>query len=114
MKFRTRSGSIRLATTSGHITWLTEEWRDLPEVFHAEAWASGCISEDMAQVLQGEEKPRGDKVKAAISQMVKEGPVNDKNYWTEAGVPQLKKLREIAGFEVTASERDQAWAEHQL
>lgn len=113
MKFRTRKGKVRLATTSGHVTWLNEEWKELPELFHIEAWSSGCISEDMAAVLQGGgpsfEESRRENIIEAIREMEK---ADDPSLFTDTGLPNLKKLREYAGFEVTSEERDDAWAEH--
>lgn len=123
MKFRTRKGSLRLATTLGHVTHLTEEWKELPEIFHAEAYANGCISDEMAEVLakdgsldeskvdvdQSPEQTRMDSVRAAVKEMNDAREVD--GMFTDSGLPNLRRLREIAGFEVTAEERDTAWNE---
>jgi hypothetical protein len=119
MKFRTRSGMVRLGSPTGHVHTLTEEWAELHERFHKEAYASGCVSEDMAAVLATLDKPapdgekplhgdaaRMDKVKVAIRKML-DG--NEQKNFTAAGIPDLRILRAVADFEVTSDERDEAW-----
>jgi hypothetical protein len=117
MKFRTRSGVIRLGSPSGHVHTLTEEWQALDERFHKEAYAAGCLSEDMVAAIQlleahgGEPPLQGDaarleKAKAAIRRMLEGDNPAD---FTAAGIPDLRRLRALADFDVTADERDAAW-----
>lgn len=123
MKFRTRKGEVRLATTLGHVTFLTEEWKELPEIFHQEAYSRGCISEEMAEVLSKDggideskvdvnQSPEETRMAAVLDAVKEMHDVKDVDgMFTESGLPSLKRLREIAGFEVTSEERDKAWAE---
>lgn len=46
-KLRSPKGSIRVALTSGHTIIITEEAREVGELFWAEAYALGAISGDM-------------------------------------------------------------------
>jgi hypothetical protein len=111
-KFRTLPGRgpVRIALTSGHETWVTEEWEPLAPIFHREALADGCISEDMAKVLNGLDaepvaatKPRADQIAEVIAEML---DANEPAYIDDHGKPVLSMLSDKLGFKVTAKERD--------
>lgn len=46
-KFRSESGEIRVASSSGHVALITTELANIPEVLWPQAYAAGAISEDM-------------------------------------------------------------------
>ncbi|GAA5785664.1 hypothetical protein [Chitiniphilus shinanonensis] len=117
-KFCTRPGSepLRLALTTGHIAVITDQFEPLHERFHAEAYGLGCISEDMLDVLKqlspeapaGGQPPARDRLIAdALSALIERGNPDD---FTGQGLPRVEALSEIAGFPVTAGERDAAMA----
>lgn len=117
MKFRTRSGTVRLGSPSGHVHSLTEIWQELDPRFHKEAYAAGCLSEDMVaaiQVLQTHgadgalqgDAARLEKAKAAVQRMLDGDNPAD---FTAGGIPDLRRLRVLADFDVSAEERDAAW-----
>lgn len=134
MRFRTRHGEIRVAAQPGYVQTVTEEWAELHERFHKEAYAAGCISEDMLEILstataqvgatataalksEGDQEKvlqgdsaRLEKVKAAIKKMLDSD--EPKNF-TSAGLPDLRVLRAVADFEVSGDERDEAWKQVQ-
>jgi len=43
---------VRLASLSGHVVIIGEEPREIPEMFHAEARAAGCMSDDELELLK--------------------------------------------------------------
>ena len=53
MKFRSRDGEMkRLALTDGRVWRIGTDWKFLPEDVHSEAYAIGCVSEDMIRAAQ--------------------------------------------------------------
>lgn len=116
-KFRTLPGrgSVRIALTSGHETWVTEELAPLEPVFHAAALAAGCISEDMLSELSGlasladdtkGKKPKLETIAEVMAAMLDSG---EEAYIDETGKPILELLSDKCGFRVTAKERDQVF-----
>jgi len=53
-KLRAAKGTIRVALTSGHVMLLTEEPRDVSDIFWKEAYALGAISGDMVETTIAE------------------------------------------------------------
>lgn len=117
MKFRTTQGRVKLSGGAGHIHTLGEEWTELHERFHKEARAAGCLSEDMVAAIKalempkteptkGPEENRLERVKAAIRTMLEGNNAGDFN---ATGTPDLRRLRDVADFNVTSDERDAAW-----
>lgn len=49
MKFRSRSDSevARLASTTGHIILVGQEFVEVPQHMESEAYANGCVSEEL-------------------------------------------------------------------
>lgn len=117
MKFRAKQGEVRIALTTGHVTIVTENLKELDTRFHAEAYAKGCLDENMAAALEtkgassstsGTMSPeeRAEKVLTAVKEIVEGGNPED---MTGAGLPKAGKITAMVGFEVTASERDDAY-----
>jgi hypothetical protein len=114
--------AVRLSTTEGgHVCIVGETPREIPEIFHSEALAKGCFTEEMLAGIKGRlggnqklEKEEGDdltdeerlaKIKTATITILNAG---DPTLLT-GGKPKVDKLAEVCGFEVTGAERDQAF-----
>lgn len=117
MRFKTRQGEVRIAHTTGHVAIVGEEFQELEERFHADAYSKGCISEGMAQVAPPMGAPfiapltpeeRQEKILEAVKGILEEG---DTENMTQAGVPKLDKVSAMVGFEATKAERDDAYNE---
>lgn len=113
MKFKARNGeTVRITLKSGHVAIIRhDEWRELPDIFHAEAYAKGCLSENMASEFSSLEKAsdgvdRQQLIREAVQAMLDDG---NTDLFTEAGVPRTNKLSELLGFDVTAAERTAAF-----
>lgn len=120
-RFRSLSGEeVCLSLLSGHAARVGTDWRPLPEIFHQEAYARGCISDDM---LHGMAAPGGqqtfdlnsggaggalsaqermEKIEEVITQMVSE---NNPENFTTAGLPRADMVNEACGFTTSAEER---------
>jgi len=55
-QFKVRKGQkpVRLASTSGHVTWVRDEWTDVPDELVNEALKSRCIPKDLYDSMQKE------------------------------------------------------------
>jgi hypothetical protein len=122
-KFRSASGSpIRIALLSGHITTVGNEWASLSEVFWKDAYANGCVSEDMdvfkdierlqeagvIDQVQALQNLRG-KVREAVDKCLAEG--NPENFTASKG-PKAQYLNSAVGETVPAHVREEIWAEY--
>lgn len=114
MKFRSPTGNlIRVALTSGHVTIIGEEWRELDPMFHREALAQGAqvdkteirnapappiaASESGAAKVQDTET----EIHKAIVTMLERD--DDGDFVKGSGNPNLKAVEKLVGFRV---ERD--------
>lgn len=124
-RFRSASGSpVRLALLSGHVTIVGTEWVSLGEVFWREAYANGCVSDDM-EVFQDIEKLQDagvidkvqalqvlrDKVRSAVDKCLEEG--NPDNFTANKG-PKAQYLNAEVGETVPANIREEIWNEFVL
>jgi hypothetical protein len=118
-KFRSIDGTdVHVKLTSGHTAVIGKDWRPLPDHMHREAYANGCISDNMLQGMAGPKEPPGKdgdkandperaaKILAAIKVMI---DANKPEKFTTTGLPRADALSEAVGFEVTSAERDAAW-----
>ena len=71
-KLRSPKGTIRVALLSGHVTIITEEPVDVPEIFWSSAYSLGAISGDMTS-----EKKAGE-VEAAKKKLLEEAVEKEK------------------------------------
>ena len=89
MRFRSKNKKdIRIASTTGHVILVGQEWVTVPEHMERDAYASGCISEEMYETMlnmnapedsdQGEELPHDpanpDKDRDATAKVVDPAP----------------------------------------
>lgn len=129
MKFRSRSNTetIRLASTSGDILLIGSEFVEIPAHMEAEAYAKGCVSEEIYNSIRADiendsadataktalvsgtitEEQRVAAIKTAINAML-DG--NEEGNFTAQGLPHLKKLSTLAGFTVAKEEMEAVWA----
>ena len=127
MKFRSRRDGevIRIASTSGHIVLVGDEFVEVPEHMEPDAYAAGCVSEALYNSIKADmEKDAAAKIalvggamtpeqkhaaiKVAIGAML-DG--EDEGSFTAAGLPNMKVLAKTTGFAVTKEEMEAAWAE---
>ena len=73
MKFRSRSDSevARLASTTGHIILVGQEFVEVPQHMESEAYANGCVSEELynsikADMAKGAEQAAKEMLAGAI------------------------------------------------
>lgn len=129
MKFRSRSNTetIRLASTSGDILLIGSEFVEIPAHMEAEAYAKGCVSEEIYNSIRADiendsadataktalvsgtltEEQRVSAIKTAINAMLDS---NEEGNFTAQGLPHLKKLSTLAGFTVAKEEMEAVWA----
>lgn len=138
MRFRSRSNSevARLASTSGHIILVGQEFVEVPQHMEAEAYSNGCVSEEIYNSIKadmakgalatgegGDSKPDGgiklpsgdiiredrpSVIRQAIQGMLDGG---EDGAFTAAGLPNLKVLSGKCGFQVSKDEMEVAWGE---
>lgn len=127
MKFRSRkTGAVqRLASTSGHILLVGDEFVEVPEHMEAEAYANGCISEELYNSIKSDmeadataqsalvggelsAEQKAEAIKAAITAMLDSA---EEGAFTAAGLPNLKVLSKATGFSVSKEDMEAAWAE---
>lgn len=119
-KFKSITGSrVRIALLDGHVAWIEEEWTDLHPRFHSEAYAAGCVSEDMyrnsklsdadarvANTMQNVALQKKD-VEDAIRKLVEDNELDA--FDRKNGKPKSTVLSEMVGFRVTNPVRDEVW-----
>lgn len=127
MKFRSRSDNetIRLASTSGDILLIGSEFVEIPPHMEAEAYAKGCVSEEIYKSIRADierdatakttlvsgaltDEQRVAAIKMAMNAMLDS---NEDGNFTAQGLPHLKKLSSLAGFTVSKEEMESIWAE---
>ena len=130
MKFRSRSDSqvIRLASTSGHICLVGREFVEIPEHMEAEAYANGCVSEELYNAIKadlaggllsggggarlpGSAEPQTTRVSTIKQQIEAMLDSGEDGAFTAAGLPNLKVLSGKCGFQVSKDEMELAWGE---
>lgn len=127
MKFRSPgAAALHIALTSGHTLVIPPEGVSVPTQFRREAISQGAEplgadgSEatfehaDPALTLQGSAavstEARKKMIADALLTMLNG---NDEADFTAAGLPNLGKLKVVAGFNVSRAEADAVWAEVQ-
>lgn len=134
-KFKARKGQkpVRLASTSGHVVNVGDDWVDVPDQLVPEAMRSGLVSYDLYEAALAEAKAeaaggggdkqesdampeteRREKVLLAIRQILELTEAGEtatpggKGLVTAAGVPMVGAVSEFAGFKVAAAEIEDA------
>jgi len=116
-KFRSRQigESVRIASTSGHICIIGDEFTEVPSHMVSDAYAAGAISEDMYLSIRAdiekEQKAaalidRPAVVDAKLQEMLDS---DDKGYFTTQGIPNRKILNKLCAFTVSNEEFELAW-----
>ena len=136
MRFRSRSNSevARLASTSGHIILVGQEFVEVPQHMEAEAYANGCVSEELYNSIKADMAKgalaAGDGGGVQLPGGVTDGPGpevirqttirrsiramldgKEEGAFTAAGLPNLKVLSGKCGFQVSKDEMEVAWGE---
>lgn len=129
--FHSETGEdIRVTLPNGGVAIVGKTPRPLPQQFHRAALKAGCLIKGAAPAPNVKDKPEDDPhermaiIKAAILKAVEAEPdegadeaaheAYEKEYgdaFTQAGLPNVRWLEKRIGFNIDASERDQAWNE---
>ena len=117
MKFRSRTTSetVRIASTSGHIVLVGNDFVEVPDHMVADAYAAGCISEDMYLSIkdelqkQAEADAKIDRPAVVDEKMQQMLDSEDKSYFTKEGLPNKKVLNTLCGFTVSNDEFEKVW-----
>lgn len=118
-RFKSMTGEeVRIARIDGHVTLIGTEWTDVHPRFHTDAYAAGCISEDMVKSsATSDVDPKvvntlnnialqKNEVESAIIKLVKN---NDLESFDSKGKPKATVLTQMVGFRVTNAVRDEVW-----
>jgi len=122
LKFRSRNGEpVRVILTSGQCAIVGNEWCEIPETLHLEAYSLGCVSDNMEvtqEVQKAEDAGVLDKLqedaklKAQVRSAI-EKAVSDNNLraFTNSGNPVAKYITDSVGHTVDKHIRDAVWNE---
>ena len=114
-KFKMIKGTARIASTSGHIMIIGQDYVEVPEHMESDAMAAGCISEEMFEQIKSGVSPepapltdsdRMDKIVESIKVMYQEDTPDN---FTRQGLPDKRTLAGKCGFKPTTEEFDAAW-----
>lgn len=116
MKFRSPTNQdIQINLLSGHSATVTPEWCDIHPMFHRDALAEGCISDNMSEaaiaagvVVDGGTSgvDRKGKLRDALEAMILDANKDD---FTQSGQPKIGAVRDRVGFGVEREEMMEAW-----
>ena len=120
MKFKSLTNKpVRIALLTGHVTTVGIEFKELNERFHRDAYALGCISEDMMRSAAAEAIPAkmAENIVRTHSKAKRLAEVignwvdgNDlKHFSKSTGKPNAMALSDALGEQVSGVERDEAW-----
>lgn len=113
MKFKTPgSEPIMIGLTSGHTLTILPTGTDTPVIFRKAALERGCVPVgiEVEAGSAGTGPTKAQVIEAAIEKLLNG---DDEGAFTGDGRPNADKLSEAAGFKISASERDAAWADYQ-
>ena len=115
-KFKTRSGKVRLSSTSGHVVTVGEEFVPVPDELVSQALANRCIPKDLYDQALADAKKEaaggggGDDVNmisaalARISEELEAGKTETEKgvaLETSTGLPTVEAVEEYSGLNVT-------------
>lgn len=111
----------RIALTTGHIYLIGPEWSPLPDFAWTEAYAAGCISEDMnatgipSEVLRtlSDEAALLDEVKAVIQEAIDDS-VAEAFFKTSGAIKPAYVRNKLSRPELPIPLVEKAWAKIQL
>lgn len=118
-RFKSTTGEpVRIAMIDGHVTIVGTDWTDIHERFHTQAYAGGCISEDMIKNsavndidpsvvnVMNNVALQKNEVADAIRKLVRD---NDLEAFDSKGKPKSTVISTMVGFRVTNAMRDEVW-----
>lgn len=118
-RFKSTSGNqVRIALLNGHVALIGSDWTDLHQRFWNDAYANGCISEDMIKNTSTKDVDpkvlntlnnialQKNEVADAIRKLVKENVLDS---FDSNGKPKATQLTSMVGFRVTNPMRDEVW-----
>lgn len=121
-RFKTNDGSdVRVAQLSGHVAWVGANYAELDDRFHKDAYALGCVSEDMVknEVLNSVSQKEAESLiskstldedlMAEFKRIVDE---NDQDAMTAKG-PDASKLTKKLGKRISTQKRNAMWYKFQ-
>jgi len=121
-RFKTNDGSeVRIAQLSGAVTWIGPEYAELEDHFHQDAYALGCVSEDMLKnaVLDSvspkqveellDKSSLDESMMAEFKRIVDE---NDQDAMSKKG-PDATKLSKKLGQRISTQKRNAMWYKFQ-
>lgn len=100
-RFRTPPGQdpIRVALLTGHATFIGHDWQELEERYHREALKLGAQTEAaenrVVSLPPAVDNSETAAIRGALIQMLNEA---EPEHFNAAGQPNLKTVRELAGF----------------
>ena len=108
---------IPVRTLSGHSVMVSPEGTDVHPRFRAAAVAAGCelvSGGTRRSAKKAPEQPQATKhdliCEAIVKLIEQKGGIDQ---FGDDGKPDVRELKEVAGFGLSASERDAAWADVQ-
>lgn len=110
MKFRSPTEHpVQLALTTGHTCVIGVEMTEVDKKFHRMAIMQGCLPEGVEpeQIATENAPSKDDMILAAVRQIAQAGDHEDA---LGDGRPKVEAVSKLAGFTVSAADRDAAWA----
>ena len=121
MGIKFRSGTdkdVQINLDSGYSATVTPEWCEIHPMFHRDAIALGCITDNMTAEAIALHHKVGDlnapmldrkaKIRDVLHAMILDGDQDD---FTQSGHPDLRKVRSRVGFGVERDEMLAVWNE---
>lgn len=99
---------ISLGLTTGHMAVVGIDWTELEPRFRKLAVAEGCEVEGV-DAPKDDSTPQPTKDELILAAMRKMLDSTDPTAFTKDGKPDLEKLSGVAGFNVSATERNRVW-----
>lgn len=110
--------TLYVANTTGHAARIGPEWRELPPQLHADAIAAGAITNNMdaatAEAQRARSNPDAQTSPDDSDALIRKGIAemldgDDKDDFTKAGLPDLRKLSARVGFGVDRQQMLDVW-----
>lgn len=112
MKFRAPGDEpVSVNLTSGHTFVVPPEGIEVPQMFHREAIAQGCILSASEPEPVATAKPQFDRAMVIGEAMEAMIAAKNPDDFNANGKPDLRRLCAKVGFQITREEADAVWAE---
>lgn len=96
-KFRSKGGPVRLASISGAVAIVGEEWTEIPEELHLQALGSGCESDGAAPADGPDQDEQDELIQAALQQMLEREQESD---WNQDKTPNAREVAKLTGLSI--------------